>query len=73
MGLNMLSCPKVDSIDGMWDTRSNAWTEHLSECNNTNNTNSTNNGNEMMSPLPSICDEDVRAVNLRIRRQLMKN
>mmetsp|Transcript_37757 Transcript_37757/g.91001 ORF Transcript_37757/g.91001 Transcript_37757/m.91001 type:complete len:143 (-) Transcript_37757:504-932(-) len=65
MGLNMLTCPKVDSIDGIWDTRSNACAENENERGNANNSN-------QIDPLPTICDEDVRSVNLRIRQQLSK-
>jgi hypothetical protein len=67
MGLNMLSCPAVDSIDGIWDTQSNC---HMSE-----------HVHARCAPLmdkgvnyyfvPTICDEDVRSVNLRLRQNMM--
>ena len=63
MGLNMMTCPKVDSIDGIWDTRSNECDCDKSDfaC-----------GDGPTDSLPAICDEDVRQVNLRIRQQLRK-
>lgn len=81
MGLNMVTCPKVDDIDGIWDTRSNMCVES-SACNNdtsredllresTQECGNHNTSNEIDS-LPAICDEDVRLVNARIRQQLMK-
>jgi len=79
MGLNMITCPKVDCIDGIWDTRSNACCmedysirnddllgECKKECGNVDNT------SNQIDSLPAICDEDVRLVNLRIRQQLKR-
>lgn len=65
MGLNMLSCPAVDSTDGIWDTQSN-------NCHSMND-----DVNARCVPfmdkganysVPTICDEDVRSVNLRLRQ-----
>ncbi len=65
MGLNMLSCPAVDSIDGIWDTKSNNFQSRIKDV------------NVRCVPLmdkganysvPTICDEDVRSVNLRLRQ-----
>mmetsp|Transcript_4012 Transcript_4012/g.7157 ORF Transcript_4012/g.7157 Transcript_4012/m.7157 type:complete len:159 (-) Transcript_4012:460-936(-) len=75
MGLNMLTCPTVDSIDGIWDTRSTNFgtasmrAESSGEC--TNECDNNNTANQIAS-LPAICDEDIKLVNLRIRQQLKK-
>mmetsp|Transcript_33074 Transcript_33074/g.71484 ORF Transcript_33074/g.71484 Transcript_33074/m.71484 type:complete len:162 (+) Transcript_33074:76-561(+) len=82
MGLNMLSCPKDDSIHGIWDTRSNAvfnnnmassmCADLCSEGSMENECNNFNISNEIDS-LPSICDVDVKLINLRIRQGLNTN
>ena len=90
MGLNMLSCPSVDSIDGMWDTRSNLLCcdtsisapmkdddpvvyYSMGESRKEYNNDTFINGGQSIESLPAICDEDVRAVNLRIRQNLQRN
>lgn len=65
MGLNMRTCPAVDSVDGIWDTRSNACREEGEDCDGCGS-------GVPIGSLPAICDEDVRSVNLRIRERLMK-
>mmetsp|Transcript_41197 Transcript_41197/g.87786 ORF Transcript_41197/g.87786 Transcript_41197/m.87786 type:complete len:82 (-) Transcript_41197:841-1086(-) len=73
MGLNMLTCPKVGSIDGIWDTRSNTCSastrvDLLGEI--TNNGCGNGNSSHQISSLPAIYDEDVKLVNLRVRQRL---
>ena len=67
MGLNMLSCPAVDSIDGIWDTQSN--------CKSVNGDVNVRCGSFMDQgasySVPTICDEDVRSVNLRLRQNII--
>ena len=60
----MLSCPAVDSIDNIWDTQSN-------NCKSTNGDGCVSFMDEGTNySVPTICDEDVRSVNLRIRRNI---
>ena len=66
MGLNMLYCPALDSVDSIWDTRSNKTTSTTSSSINDDNTNSFT----FSDSLPEIYDEDVRVINLRIRQKL---
>ena len=87
MGLNMLSCPSVDSIDGIWDTRSNLCCnssvstksddDHMmcsvGTCSNGCNNDSFINGNQSIESLPTLCDKDVRMVNSRIRLNMQRN
>lgn len=66
MGLNMLSCPSVDSIDNIWDTQS------IPSCSSTSlfatkDVYKDQRGVNDYS-VPIICDEDVRLVNLRLRQ-----
>ena len=65
MGLNMLSCPAVDSIDNIWDTQST--------CNSMNKDVDARcspvMGKGVNYSVPTICDEDVRSVNLRLRQK----
>mmetsp|Transcript_14353 Transcript_14353/g.30569 ORF Transcript_14353/g.30569 Transcript_14353/m.30569 type:complete len:159 (+) Transcript_14353:103-579(+) len=75
MGLNMMTCSPLDSIDGIWDTRSNKCANSsihrpFEECTNECNNNSVD--QLRIGSLPPICDEDIRQVNLRIRKQLSK-
>lgn len=61
MGMNMCSCPALDSIDSIWDTRSNAAPL----------TSSSSSPSFIFSDsLPEIYDEDVTSINLRIRQRL---
>lgn len=64
MGLNMLSCPAVDSIDGMWDTQSNC--QSMKDDVNARCVPFMDEG--VNYSVPTICDEDVRSVNLRLRQ-----
>lgn len=64
MGLNMLSCPAVDSIDGIWDTQSN----NCKSMNGDGCVTFMDKGADFS--VPTICDEDVRSVNLRIRQNI---
>jgi hypothetical protein len=67
MGLNMLYCPALDSVDSIWDTRSNKAPSTTSSSSiNDDNTNSFT----FSDSLPEIYDEDVRVINLRIRQKL---
>ncbi len=61
MGLNMLSCPPVDSIDHIWDTQSIPSFQDVYKDQRRVDDYS----------VPTICDEDVRLVNLRLRQQHM--
>eukprot|EP00984_Skeletonema_dohrnii_P029637 scaffold20398_cov108-Skeletonema_dohrnii-CCMP3373.AAC.2 len=69
MGLNMLSCPAVDSIDNIWDTQST--------CNSMNKDVDARcspvMGKGVNYSVPTICDEDVRSVNLRLRQNIMRS
>eukprot|EP00985_Skeletonema_marinoi_P004722 scaffold2051_cov139-Skeletonema_marinoi.AAC.6 len=69
MGLNMLSCPAVDSIDNIWDTQST--------CNSMNKDVDARcspvMGKGVNYSVPTICDEDVRSVNLRLRQNIMSS
>lgn len=69
MGLNMLSCPPVDSIDHIWDTQS------IPSCSSTSlfvaKDVYKDQGRVDDYSVPTICDEDVRLVNLRLRQQHM--
>ena len=64
MGLNMLSCPAVDSVDNIWDTQSN----NCKSMNGDGCVSFMDDGTNYS--VPTICDEDVRSVNLRIRRNI---
>lgn len=67
MGLNMLSCGEANSIDGIWDTKSNCHmneTVHNARC-------ATLMDKGVNYSVPTIYDEDVRLVNLRIRQNVM--
>ncbi len=64
MGLNMLSCPAVDSIDGIWDTQSNC--QSMNKDVNARCVPFMDEGENYS--VPTICDEDVRSVNLRLRQ-----
>ena len=69
MGLNMLSCPAVDSIDNIWDTQSTCNSMNkdvVSRC-------SPVMGKGVNYSVPTICDEDVRSVNLRLRQNIMSS
>lgn len=68
MGLNMLSCPAVDSIDGIWDTQSNC---HMNEDVHARCAPFLDKGVNYF--VPTIFDEDVRSVNLRLRQNMMGN
>ena len=59
MGMNMCSCPALDSIDSIWDTRSNAVPLASSSPSFI-----------FSNSLPEIYDEDVTSINLRIRQRL---
>jgi hypothetical protein len=69
MGLNMLSCPPVDSIDHIWDTQSIPSSSSTSLF----ATKDVNKDQRRVGDysVPTICDEDVRLVNLRLRQQHM--
>jgi hypothetical protein len=65
----MLSCPSVDSIDHIWDTQS------IPSCSSTSLFATKDMGKDQRRvgdySVPTICDEDVRLVNLRLRQQHM--
>lgn len=86
MGLNMLSAPKTDDVDAIWDTRSNECNMVSTEGINRTDVNShgcvsgckclqcegeVDNRDGEHCSVPSICDLDIRLVN-RVMYQRMK-
>jgi hypothetical protein len=69
MGLNMLTCPTIDSIDTIWDTRSNSCVADPSVCSDSRGLCASGCA-VTASSIPTICDEDVKLVNLRVRHRL---
>jgi hypothetical protein len=72
MGFNMLSCPAVDCIDGIWDTQSNSCSSIGEEKENLYaQPHPFTTCEEVKYSVPIICDEDVRSVTLRLRQNIM--
>ena len=65
MGLNMLSCPAEDSIDFIWDTKSTFY-----ESKEASSRYNPSHYEGMKYSVPTICDEDIRSVNLRLRQRI---